>query len=73
MGKDEVLSSAPAETPAPAPKKSSGNIRKRNQTGNVIEMVAASGPITVNPYEVVEMSNSDWNSPGVQMYAEILK
>lgn len=59
--------------PKPAASKSSGNIVKRNQTPDNIEISLPGRLLLIEPYGIVQMNEAEWASPACKPYHNILK
>ena len=59
--------------PKPAAPKSSGNIVKRNQTSDNIEISLPGRLLRIEPYGIVQMNEAEWASAACKPYHNILK
>lgn len=67
---EENIVEAPSKPAAP---KSSGNIVKRNQTSDNIEISLPGRLLRIEPYGIVQMNEAEWASPACKPYHNILK
>ena len=77
MAENEIKETpkAPAAQPAPVTKseKGSGNIIKRNQTSDNIEITLPTRVVNIGPYGIVQLTTAEWNSSQCKPYHKILK
>lgn len=70
---DSAATSTPAAPATSSKDTSSGNIVKRNQTSDNIEISLPGRILRVEPYGMVQMNEAEWNSPACKPYQNILK
>ena len=66
---------APASSPAPVAKskEAAGNIIKRNQTSDNIEITLPTRVVIIGPYGTVQLTTAEWQSAACKPYQKILK